>query len=373
MKRLLLVFPATTIYLLTGTAILFVVLFLSTVNNINAQSDTAAPQLMSFDFSPRTINTSYSQTITVTLRAADNLTGVQSGIVAFDGPGPFASSAAFNSSHRISGDERDGIYQFQMLVTTNQSAVGTWHVININLTDTAGNVKNYSQSELSGLGFSVDLEVTHDLDFTPPVLQSFSFSPASISTGSASQIVTATARITDDLSGFNQAGSVRFVSPSGQQSVSKSFSGSRISGDARDGIYEVHLVFPQNSEPGVWRAASVVIPDFEINVNIYSTDNLTALGFPVSLQVISAPTSVSFTGQLTSASGRGVFLARVAITDKQGITRTTLTNPFGFYRFANVPIGETYVFNITSKRYQFSPQSYTITEQTTEVNFTANN
>lgn len=246
MKRLLLGFHITAIHLLIGTALLFVVLFLSPESNIHAQSDTAAPQMMSFDFSPRTINTSYSQTITVTLRVTDKFSGVQSGFLTFDGPGSFASSFTFNSSHRISGDERDGIYQFQMLFTTNQSAVGTWHVIDVKLTDTAGNVKNYSQSELSGLGFPVDLEVAHDTDFTPPVLQSFSFSPASVSTGSASQTVTATARITDNLSGFNQAGSVRFVSPSGRQSVSKSFSGSRISGDARDGIYEVHLVFPQN-------------------------------------------------------------------------------------------------------------------------------
>lgn len=207
-------------------------------------------------------------------------------------------------------------------------------------------------------------------DFTPPVLQSFSFSPTSVNTANTSRTVTVTARITDDISGFNQAGGVRFLSPSGQQFAFKSFSGSRISGDANDGVYQVNVVFPQNCETGVWRVSTVSVNDFQINNRLYTTADLTASGFPTDLQVHSA--KVSFGGRITTSNGRGVFLASVALTDAQGVTRTTLTNPFGYYRFANVPTGETYTFDIKAKRYQFNPYVYAVTEQTSEVNFTPN-
>lgn len=241
-------------------------------------------------------------------------------------------------------------------------------------TNHAGNTKNYSQNELSGFGLPAALEVTPNADFTPPVLQSFSFSPVSINTGVTSQTVTVTARITDDDSGFNQAGGVRFQSPSGQQFVFKSFAGSRISGDARDGIYQLNLVFPQNSETGAWRVASVSINDFEINNRIYSTIDLATLGFPTDLQV-NLPTAarVLIGGRVTTASGRGVSRARVLLTDTQGVTRIALTNPFGYYCFITVTVGETYILNVTAKSYQFSPLTFTVLEQTTDVNFMSSN
>lgn len=294
MKRPFFGLGAITIRSFIGAAAVFAVLFLVSANNADAQSDTAPPQLVNFDFSPRTINTSYSQAVTVTLRVTDNLSGFQSGGGTFKHSlGPYTAAFSFNSINRISGDARDGVYQTTMFVTSTQSAVGTWNLINLSLTDNSGNTKNYSQSELSGLGFPTTLEVTHNIDVNPPVLQSFSFSPGSINTGGAAQTVTVTARITDDVSGFNQAGGVRFQSPSGQQFAFKSFNDSRISGDARDGIYQIGIEFPQNSEPGVWRVVSVSITDFETNNRFYSTSQLTALGFPTDLQVASTPATVS--------------------------------------------------------------------------------
>lgn len=373
MKRLLSGFHITTIHLLIGTALLFVFLFLLPENSVNAQGDTVAPQLTEFDFSPRNIDTSVTTIITVTLRVTDNSAGFQKGTVIIQraiSTAPYSISANFNSSHRISGDERDGLYRFPADFSSIQQHTGPYNVAFVSLTDNAENTKTYTKSELSSFGFPTEIELTRsNPDLNPPALQSFSLSPVSINTGSGPRTVTTTARITDDIAGFRD-GRVWIDSPSGQQFVTVII-GFRISGDARDGIYEVNLVFPQNCETGVWRVRSVTLFDVETHFKTYNTADLAALGFPTEVRVSSS--NVSFTGRLTTSDGRGVFLAQVVLTDAQGVTRATRTNPFGYYRFANVPTGEIYTFNITAKRYQFSPQNYTVTEQTTEVNFTANN
>lgn len=342
---------------------------------VTSISDLSPPVLASFDFNPRAIDTSFSsQTVTVTLRVTDNLSGFLTGSVRFESPlGQQAVAYSFHPSNRISGDGRDGIYQIQM-VFPRASEAGTWRVTSVSLTDNTGNTKYYSQAEISGLGFPTQLQVTSVQDVTAPELQSFSFSPTSINTNASSRTVTVTIRITDNLAGF-QTGSVRFQSPSGQQAVGYGFSSSnRISGDARDGVYQINMIFPQNSETGTWRVSDVSATDAAGNTRFYSTSQLVALGFPTNLQVSSTTAaSVLVGGRVTTTSGRGVFGARVMFTNAQGVTRIALTNPFGYYRFTGVTAGDTYTFTVTHKRYQFSPRVYNVSEQTMEINFTASN
>ena len=87
-----------------------------------------------------------------------------------------------------------------------------------------------------------------------------------------------------------------------------------------------------------------------------------------------APTaaSVSVGGRVTTASGRGILRARVALTNSNGETRNSTTSSFGYYRFADVPIGETYIFEVRSKRYQFAPQVISVNEEIGKLNFVAN-
>jgi hypothetical protein len=86
-----------------------------------------------------------------------------------------------------------------------------------------------------------------------------------------------------------------------------------------------------------------------------------------------APTAASVTiaGRVLAPSGKGVSSARVYLTDSQGETRTALTNQFGYFRFENVAAGETYVFNVFSKRYSFQPQVINVTQEINDLNFTA--
>ena len=63
--------------------------------------------------------------------------------------------------------------------------------------------------------------------------------------------------------------------------------------------------------------------------------------------------------------------ATVILTDSNGNTRATRTGSFGYYRFDEVEAGQTYIFNVSSRRYSFAPQVVTVTEDLTELNFTA--
>lgn len=89
------------------------------------------------------------------------------------------------------------------------------------------------------------------------------------------------------------------------------------------------------------------------------------------LQSIPTAAGVTIGGRVISSNGRGISRARVTLTDSSGETRTAMTNFFGYYRFKSVGVGETYIFNVSSKYYSFNPQVITIQEELTELNFIA--
>ena len=92
---------------------------------------------------------------------------------------------------------------------------------------------------------------------------------------------------------------------------------------------------------------------------------------------ILAPTAanVSIGGRVLTSSGSGISRAVVSMTDASGGQRFALTNSFGYYRFADVPTGATYVLTVSSKRYSFAnpSQILSILSDTDDINFVADN
>lgn len=86
-----------------------------------------------------------------------------------------------------------------------------------------------------------------------------------------------------------------------------------------------------------------------------------------------APTAASVTvgGRVFAAKGRGLAGARVFLTNQAGETRSAMTSSFGYFRFNDVAAGETYIFTVVSKRYYFTSQVVSITDDLTELNFIA--
>jgi MSHA biogenesis protein MshQ len=96
-------------------------------------------------------------------------------------------------------------------------------------------------------------------------------------------------------------------------------------------------------------------------------DNFWTAGEPL------APTAanVEVAGRVLTADGRGVFGARVQMTDSSGNIRTALTSSLGYYRFDNVPSGQDYVIQVAHKRYVFAPRLVSVSDSLGDVDFIA--
>jgi CSLREA domain-containing protein len=88
-----------------------------------------------------------------------------------------------------------------------------------------------------------------------------------------------------------------------------------------------------------------------------------------------APTAATaaISGRVLTEGGRGISRARLSLTDSKGQIRWATTNPFGFYRFTDLPTGDEYILAISSKTYQFNQPSriLSLQENLEGENFTA--
>ena len=86
-----------------------------------------------------------------------------------------------------------------------------------------------------------------------------------------------------------------------------------------------------------------------------------------------APTAgpVTVSGKVVDQSGQGISNARVSLTDESGSTFSAVTNTAGNFTITEVPSGETYILNVSHKRYRFTSQVIGLSEDYT-VNITAN-
>ncbi|MGC2235235.1 MAG: choice-of-anchor Q domain-containing protein [Pyrinomonadaceae bacterium] len=81
-----------------------------------------------------------------------------------------------------------------------------------------------------------------------------------------------------------------------------------------------------------------------------------------------APSAVSISGRVTFGSG-ATKRAIVSLTYASGVVKTALINPFGYFKFENVPAGQTVTIQVAAKGATFSPQIFTIIEDVGNLNF----
>lgn len=80
--------------------------------------------------------------------------------------------------------------------------------------------------------------------------------------------------------------------------------------------------------------------------------------------------SVTVSGRVI-ANGRGLPNAIVTYAGETGERKSAMTNAFGYFRFEEVQAGQTYIFNVLSKRFTFQPRTVEVNEELTELNFEA--
>ena len=351
------------------------ILVLSVMGNVNAQgNDVTPPEISDFSFTPSIIDTtSSSQTVTVTIRATDSGRGVTNISVRFRSiTGNQFFSVFINSQHRISGDNKDGVYS-ATAVFPQYSKAGVWNVFEIDAFDGV-NYKFFYSADLIARGFPTELQViSNDEDTTPPQISGFSFTPTTIDTTSGYQNVTVTVRATDAKAGVREI-SLHFLRSNDDAVYGFSMDGSnRISGDEKDGVYRRVISFTQNTPPGIYNV-SVFPSDALNNTKYIHSQELANLGFPSQLQVGSSqPNLVSISGRILSLTGQSVYRAVISLNESNGNVRYAITNPFGYYRFDNVIVGGTYNLEVKHKRYSFASQVLFIEKAVSDLNFTGNN
>jgi predicted extracellular nuclease len=83
-----------------------------------------------------------------------------------------------------------------------------------------------------------------------------------------------------------------------------------------------------------------------------------------------APVSVG--GQVLTRTAQAISGATVVLRDQTGVKRTVIVNPFGYYRFDNVRVEESYTISASAKRYRFTPRVITVFGDLLDVNFITN-
>lgn len=81
--------------------------------------------------------------------------------------------------------------------------------------------------------------------------------------------------------------------------------------------------------------------------------------------------AVTVGGRVMTAAGRGVPSARITMINQNGVNQTTRSNSFGYYRFANVITNADYTFTVVQKRYIFVPQTVSVLNELSNLNFIA--
>ncbi|HEV8337184.1 MAG TPA: hypothetical protein VGR67_12270 [Candidatus Polarisedimenticolia bacterium] len=283
-----------------------------------AQTDTSAPNLAGFSFSPASIDTTdASRTVTVTFHVTDNLSGVASARAIFANRDVPSEPLGCESAAPQSGTALDGTYVCQVTFPRFSSS-GTWQVSTVELVDQASNQTLLSTAALAGMGFPTDLQVWSAPDTAPPLLTGFNFVPRAADASQGPVTVQASFHATDDRSGIAWA-KVTFVGPPPAGTV-LGCTGQAVTGGepALDVVLVCNAVLPQGSAPGVWTVYAVETQDAAGNLYQVQTSNLPGLGFPSELNVTTQP-------DVTPPSLSGFSLSPSAVDAEAGGTATRLS------------------------------------------------
>ncbi|QQS34342.1 MAG: hypothetical protein IPM50_07195 [Acidobacteriota bacterium] len=80
-------------------------------------------------------------------------------------------------------------------------------------------------------------------------------------------------------------------------------------------------------------------------------------------------TSVTVSGRVTTSEGAGLRNAVVSMTDSLGIKRTVTTSSLGYYVFTDIPVGDTYIVGVSSRRYRFTTRLVPVLDPISDLDF----
>lgn len=259
-------------------------------------SDTTPPELVNGTacVTPAEVDVrNSSQTIQISFRIRDNLSGFSNGWLYLNAPNTGQYSMIdLSQGNRVSGNQWDGTYVVTATIPQGASA-GTW-TLGFFLRDVVNNSNSVNPGGSGGNGPG-GFEVISNPDTVPPTIQSITFSPSTVDVSTGPQTVTLEIRITDAASGLNLTGSssgigVRPVMAPANYTQWRTIltSTSLSSGTVNDGVYRLPITIPQYSQSGTWRVGIVQLKDNAGN-ELFASNNFNSGALPsATLQVLSS-------------------------------------------------------------------------------------
>jgi len=133
-----------------------------------------------------------------------------------------------------------------------------------------------------------------------------------------------------------------------------------------DGFLQIDV----SGNDGAWAAAA----DSLGRILVAGRSSSCCINSPFELPVFSvarivAPAApVGISGRVTAADGRPVSRATVTVSGGGGV-RTAITNPFGFYSFPILQVGQVYAVAVNAKRYEFESRNVFVGDQVANFDF----
>lgn len=137
--------------------------FATRLEVISNNEDVTPPEISEFRFTPETISISSTETrtVTFTVRAKDTQSGVASVYVLFLVPGSYLQNlncgVSMSSNDRISGDEKDGVYQKTVALDCGTSSATLF--ASVRAFDKISNSSFLSAMQLATRGYSSQITI----------------------------------------------------------------------------------------------------------------------------------------------------------------------------------------------------------------------
>ncbi|MEP6847711.1 MAG: carboxypeptidase-like regulatory domain-containing protein [Acidobacteriota bacterium] len=86
-------------------------------------------------------------------------------------------------------------------------------------------------------------------------------------------------------------------------------------------------------------------------------------------------TVATISGRVVDVRGRGIGRAMMSISDMTGHSMGAVTNPFGYYRLANITVGSAYVIRVSGKHFIYSQgtRAIEVMDDVSDIDFVSDN
>ena len=340
---------------------------------VTPTGDITAPHVSSMTIDTTTVDVRDGQTktVTATLAATDDLSGVASVDAHYmiNGHDPIAFN--FSARNRTAGDKNSGVYVTTLTVQPGTPG-GTYAFVSLWARDTVGNSRSYYEGTNMA---PPELTVISNGDDQPPVVTDVTFGPDPLDVSAGTQQATINVRVTDNVGVPYVFGTL--TSPSGRQRVG--WTAYAVAG--QPGLARGVLRLYRYAEPGTWKPGYLCAEDVSGNRGCHREDSepTAAAAFPTGLRVVSNPadevkpvitairitaaeidvtdaartvqTAVDVTDDLSGVDTVRIRFEspRVDVT-KPRLTRWGFSPPRSHYTYAYLPDGTTTVTEVDARR-----------------------